>query len=121
MKSQTKSLLLLCAVVGIGLVPVAQGQTAQPLKVNWICATGDPCAGGFQSASRDSDTGQVVLHFTVIPGTPDGSYGWSYTVDGIGGGSYSVTVTGGQVIYNQDWIIYQQTGQDYRPISRRNF
>jgi RHS repeat-associated protein len=115
MKSQAKHLLLLCAVFGIGLVPVAKGQAMQPLRVNWICASGSPCAGGFQSASQDSDVGQVVLHFTVVPGTPDGAYGWFYTVDGIGGGSYSVNVTGGQVVYNQDWIIYQQTGQNPNP------
>ena len=115
MKSRAKNAVVLCIIVAVGVVAMSTGRAAQPLKINWIC--GNPnngCAGGFQSSNLDSDVGQVVLHFTVIPGTPDGTYGWSYTVDGYGGGSYSVNVTAGEV-NNQDWVIHQQVGQVTAP------
>jgi len=116
MKSTARHLYVLFVIVGVGVGATSPGQAAQPqpLKVNWICAPPPLCTGGWQSSHTDSDVGQVVLHFTVIPGTPDGFYGWSYTVDGIGGGSYSVNVTAGQV-NNQDWVIYQQVGQVTAP------
>ena len=86
------------------LVASSTGRAAQPLRNNFICASPPVCTGGWQS-SVDRDVGRVMLHFTVAEGTPDGSYPWSYTVDGTGGGNYSVTVQNGTVTFGQDWVI----------------
>jgi len=107
MNSRTQRLFAVCAVVALGLVAMSTGQAAQPLMNNFIC--GNPlngCSGGFQTRP-DRDQGRVMLHFTVAPGTPDGTYGWSYTYDNnSGGGSYSVDVQNGVVTNGQDWVIW---------------
>src|SRR5450432_1471785 len=98
MKSQTKHVFVLCVIIVVGVVAMPTGRAApQPLKVNWICASGSPCAGGFPTGNTDSDIGLARLHFNVLPGTPDGTYGWSYVVDGHGGGLYGVDVVNGAI------------------------
>lgn len=84
---------------------MSTGRAAQPLRNNFICALPPACTGGWQSAS-DRDVGRVMLHFSVAEGTPNGSYGWAYTADGGGGGSFSVTVENGTVTAGQDWVIW---------------
>ena len=96
---------LIVCLVALGAAAISTGRAAQPLHNNFICAQGPLCSGGWQSRD-DRDRGQVVLHFTVAEGTPDGNYGWSYLADGISGGSYSVTVQNGVVTNIQDWVIW---------------
>ena len=105
MKSRAISALGLSVVLLTGGISISTAQTAQPLRNNYICASPPGCTGGFQS-SADRDVGRVMLHFSVADGTPNGSYGWAYTVDGTSGGNYSVTVQNGVVTTGQDWIVW---------------
>src|SRR6266850_8432710 len=105
MNSRAKNAVVLCLIVAANVVATSTGRAAQPLRNNFICASPPACTGGFQSGP-DRDVGQVMLHFSVADGTPDGSYAWAYTVDGTGGGNYSVTVQNGIVTFGQDWIVW---------------
>lgn len=106
MKSKTKHIFLLCATFGVGIVAAATGQAAQPLRVNYICPQiPGNCGSANQTTSLDADTGNVFLHFTVIPGTPNDCYDWSYSVDGFPTGGNCVSVHDGEVD-TQDWFIY---------------
>lgn len=109
MKSRASNAVVLSLIVAVQVGASSIGHAAQPLRNNYICASPPGCTGGFQS-SADRDVGQVMLHFTVAEGTPDGIYGWSYIADNTSGGDYSVTVQNGVVTFGQNWIIWSTPG-----------
>jgi hypothetical protein len=78
MKSRAKNAVVLCLIVAVEVVAMSGANAAQPLRNNFICGMPPGCTGGFQ-ATTDRDVGQVMLHFSVAEGTPNGSYGWGYT------------------------------------------
>src|SRR6476646_3654647 len=105
MKSRASNAVVVSLIVAVQVSALSIGHAAQPLRNNYICASPPGCTGGFQS-SADRDIGRVMLHFTVAEGTPDGTYSWSYTVDGTTGGDYTVTVQNGVVTFGQNWIVW---------------
>ena len=101
-KISARKLWLICLLLFTAFSSAAY--SAQPLKLNYICASGG--VGGFQDSS-DIDIGHIVLH-TVLNGlVADGRYNIHVNWDSTGGNDAFVDIAGGVIVYGQDSVVIQ--------------